>query len=299
MNRFVPRHVIAQFRRGVATRRAGVVLACWCLGSRALGADVHLTADDTPDRAVSFNSAGGWSDASAPSPGNAYFTGPQLLRTPVGSTANHRFPGGALSVDPGGSLVYSGGKSVNVITVERLVLNGGVVVNAGQKGNGEFRLDGAVEITANGGSMDAKNRPIFVDARLSGTGTLNIQRGTVELTNGANSHVGDIVVHAGGVLILADGGRLTFLIGRAGFANAVGGMTGGVARIKGALSFDLQRADSRPGSAWTVIDTTRLSVEFAPDFSVEGFVREGGVWARGRYRFDERTGTLMVVGATE
>src|SRR5690349_8818708 len=78
-------------------------------------ANVTLTGNDAINT-TSFNAAGLWSNAAAPSAANDYFTGAFGLRTP--STAgNYTFLGNSLQLDAGGSLgLKTGTNPNNVIT---------------------------------------------------------------------------------------------------------------------------------------------------------------------------------------
>ena len=107
-------------------------MAALVLPASVLGATVTMTANDlsTP---ISFNSAGKWSDAAAPSTGNDYYTAGYLMRS-FATATTATFQGDSLTIGgaPGsplaGRFLY---KSACDLTVSNLKLNGGLLDIAG------------------------------------------------------------------------------------------------------------------------------------------------------------------------
>ena len=96
-------------------------------------ANVSLTTADAGG-STSFNTAGHWSNALAPSAANDYFTAGYLLRTPTTAAgSSNYFLGNSLSLDfnagsmiAGLSIKYAGSSSIRV---DNLKLNGGAIFN--------------------------------------------------------------------------------------------------------------------------------------------------------------------------
>lgn len=137
---------------------------------------VTLTASDAGGTS-SVTSAGGWDNFIPPTTDNNYFTGAFQLRTPA-NTQLHPFGGSALSVDPGGSVLFKG---IGTLEVRQLTLAGGSLMQ-GDTGtvapNNTARLyvpDG-INVTV-ASSLDAVgvNRNIEIVGSLSGTAALNVK----------------------------------------------------------------------------------------------------------------------------
>jgi fibronectin-binding autotransporter adhesin len=156
-----------------------LLLACLLSGAgtvAARAADVSLTGND-PLGSSSFNTAGTWDNAAAPSAGNNYFTGNFRLRTPADGnsyvfggdslTANHS-PAGDASLGIG----FKGIGTTGILTAN-WVLDGGEMFNIQDTGS-YFQMAGTLSITPNGGRLWAKQGEIIVHAPITGTGPLMI-----------------------------------------------------------------------------------------------------------------------------
>ena len=182
-------------------------------GSSAIAADVSLNASD-PVGTSSFTTAGQWSNAAAPGPGNSYFTGAFTLRTP-NTAGSFTFGGDSLSIDAGtaGRLLGKGAGSntTQTVTVANLILNGGRLEQAGGENttNVLFTLNGNIHVTAasvlgaiGANTNGATNFEIMdIGATISGTEPLSVagaanggvNRGVVRLS-AANTYSGQIDV---------------------------------------------------------------------------------------------------------
>ncbi|TWT94118.1 hypothetical protein Pla108_38300 [Botrimarina colliarenosi] len=265
--------------------------------------NVNLTASNGFG-STSFNNAAGWSNGQAPSAGNDYFTGDFILRTPADG-GSYTFAGDSLTVNntngyPQG-LFYKGTGNTGVITIDDLILDGGLISHGNGLGD-LFQLDGAITV-ASTSSIRAKQGNIDILASISGTGGLIIETSdvpgdtSIRLVNllGNNTYTGDLTVNAGGVLTLGATGSMTFNIGSAGVNNSIAG--DGAARFDGAFNFDLTGASATLGDTWQI--TNVASQSFNDQFNIPGFSNLGDIWFDGTYTFNEATGALSVAPAPE
>lgn len=173
--------------------------------------NISMTADDTFG-VSSFNSAGQWSNGQAPSGLNDYFTDGFLLRTP-NSAGDFVFAGASLSVDAGSRLLGKGAgvaDSLQTITVDDLILNGGSLEQAGTPNPGVvLTVQGAITVQessvlgALGGPEEntLNFETLDIAATLSGSAALQVagsanasaNRGVVRLSS-ANDYSGTISV---------------------------------------------------------------------------------------------------------
>lgn len=271
------------------------VVAAAFVSAAALAADVTLTASDGFGT-TSFNSAGNWDNAAAPSAGNDYSTGEFILRTPP-DDASYTFGGDSLTVDntngyPQG-LLYKGTGNTGVITIDNLILDGGFVSHANGPGD-LFVLDGNINVLSDS-SIYAKQGVINVLATISGSATItnpgsDVDGNVLNIMSAANTFAGDIVND--GRLALTDDAVLNFVIGASGVNNSVSG-AGPATTFDGDFVFDLGGASSNVGDSWTIASAANQS--FGATFNVPGFTESGDVWSSGVYRFSESTGVLTVV----
>jgi hypothetical protein len=283
---------------------AGLVLAAFSLTTASTYAlDFSLTASNGIGTS-SFNSSLGWSNGQAPSAGNDYFTGDFILRTPADG-GSHTFAGNSLTVNntndyPNG-LLYKGTGNAGVITVDHLILDGGLISHA--NGTGDiFQLDGSITV-ASASRIRAKQGVINILSSISGSGDLTIlttdepTQTTQRFLNllGSNTYTGNITVNAGGKLGLGGTGSLAFSIGASGVNNSIGGA--GIATFGGAFNFDLSGASSTLGDTWQIVNVATQS--FGDQFNIPGFTNLGDVWFDGTYSFDEATGALSVAPAPQ
>jgi autotransporter-associated beta strand protein len=175
------------------------------LGPVAEAADVFLTADDATNAATtSFNGAGNWSNLSAPSGGNDYFTQGFRLRTP-NTGGSKTFLGGSLTVNSSGIFHYAGSNS-QTITVDNFILAGGQVASGI---NNNMTLAGNITLTANTSSSfnvtsNATARNFIVNAPISGSGSLSFfgNNGYTALVSANNTFTGSVFVGTGATLRL-------------------------------------------------------------------------------------------------
>lgn len=290
--------------RGSATLMGVLLLAATVVHA----ADVTLTATDTASTtSTSFNSAGNWDDPNPPSSGNDYFTGAFNILTP-NTTNDYSFAGASLTVGSGGALVYGGGKGTNTITVSHLILDGGTIQNSGTNSTTDLRLNGAINITANGGTINTGNFAAgsTINAAVSGSGTLVLagggSSGRIAFTSASNTFTGDLSLTSSATLTLGTSSQWTFIIGADGVNNSIYGTASQAANFNGVFNFDLSGADATGGNSWTIVDLSSVSATFDPaNFSVSGFTANGAgtLWTNGVYQFDETTGLLSVAAIPE
>ena len=233
----------------------------------------------------SFNSAGNWLDGSAPSAGKGYFTRNYLLRSPADKNA-YTFGGDILAIDAGGQLLFKGTDG-QVITINNLVLNSGLVVfgvstsdNYTETLAGNLTLQAGTSTLAANGSTGAAET-LNVTAPISGignlqisdissdigtivlaanntyTGTTTVARGTL-LVNGsiantpvtvnASGTLGGNGVIGGAINVQAGGNLAPGITARGALANAIGTLTaGGTASVSGGITMKINR-DASPAS---------------------------------------------------
>ncbi len=140
---------------------------------------VTLNASD-PDSTSSVNSAGGWDNFVPPTTENNYFTGAFQLRTPA-NTLLYPFGGSALSVDPGGSILFKG---IGSLEVRQLTLAGGSLMQgdtgtAAPNNTARLYVPDGISVTA-ASSIDAvaANRNIEINGSLTGSSALNVKSAT-------------------------------------------------------------------------------------------------------------------------
>ena len=112
-----------------------VLVMAGALGSalNLTAASVSMTSSDGSGSS-SFNAAGKWSNAQAPSAANDYFTAGFLLRTPTATAGSNTFVGGSLSLDYSAANALVGlamkyGSGGGAVLVPNLKLNGGGIFN--------------------------------------------------------------------------------------------------------------------------------------------------------------------------
>lgn len=277
----------------------------------AFAADVSMTAGDGFG-ASSFNSAGFWNDALAPSAGNNYFNAGFLLRTPA-NTASHTFAGDALTITGLGlaaganneALMWKGSGTAAIITVNNLTINGGQLRH-GQGSADTVTWAGSLAVGPNGANFAAQGGMI-VNSSISGSSTIRIldsgNTDAARLTtfgSGVNTFTGDIELSGSAAnrarIALADNANLNFVIGASGVNNRIFGT--GTATLSGDFNFDLTGASTTFGDSWTIVSAAART--FNSTFSVAGFTDIGtDRWAKptgvGDYFvFDEATGVLAV-----
>lgn len=290
-----------------------VLAALLLLAAPANAANVAMTGDDGFGTS-SFDTAGQWDNAAAPSAGNDYTnldpnTGvSHLLRTPDAGNASFTFGGDSLTITGSGlaagvnneALMFKGSGVGAVITVDDLTIDGGQLRH-GQGTGDSFTLAGNLAVGANGANFGTQGGMI-ISANISGSSTIRVldsgnnEAGRITtLTSGANTYTGDIEFSGSASdrarLTLADDANLNFVIGTSGVNNSLFGT--GTATFDGDFGFDLSGASSNLGDSWTIASVSSQS--FGSTFTVAGFVPTGDRWLSGNYEFDEATGILTVV----
>ena len=270
----------------------------------------------------SFNSAGNWHSGAAPSSGNTYVVGTGLrVRTPTGG-GSYTFGGDSLVIGNGFSLAdsngpstgdllgltYKGSGSSGVITVPRLVLNGGSINHLAAIGD-VFQIAGDLTVSAPS-IIRAKQGGIVLRATVAGSADLYIGAtdgtGARTVTFAAgnalsffNTYKGNIILTAASAALILDAGsNLDFAIGNNGVNNRVSGS--GIGTFNGTFRFTFDPAAHQAGDSWTLVDPASMTVTYGPAFSIAGFSDADGdnswVSANGYYRFSEATGILTCLG---
>jgi len=198
-------------------------------------------AQTDPFGTSSFNSGTSWADFNAPSAVNGYYTKTFAVRSPA-DTNPYTFAGAALSVDPTGRFLMKG-LNGQVVTVNNLILNGGIVDYANvNSDNFVETLAGNITVQpgltsylgAIGGAGVAET--LFITAAVSGNGNLQVggpevnggqDIGTVVLS-GANTYTGNITVNAATLLVNSSVGGGILVKTNAGF--------GGIGVVAGAIT---------------------------------------------------------------
>jgi hypothetical protein len=272
-------------------------------------ADVSMTANDGIGTS-SFNGAGTWSDALAPSAGNNYFNATYLLRTPTGN-GSYTFAGDALTITGSGlaaaanneALMWKGSGTGAIITVNNLTVNGGQLRHGSGTAD-SFTLAGGLTIGVNGANMAAQGGMTI--GSVSGQGTIRILANgngdplrIVRFGGSGNSFTGDIELYNAtqSYFELAAFANLNFEIGASGVNNKIFGV--GVASLNGDFNIDLTGAGTTSGDSWRLVDTSTITETFGSTFTVTGFTDLGsGLWLRNEngvdYYFAEDTGILNV-----
>lgn len=186
---------------------------------------------------TSFNLPGHWLNASAPSAGNGYFTSGYLLRTPADNSA-YTFGGDILAVDAGGELLFKGTDG-QLITVNNLVLNGGLLVfGVSVSDNFTETLAGNITLQpgttssmgANGSATTAET--LNITAPIGGAGNLVIgdvtaDIGTIAL-GGNNTYTGATTVTRGTLLVNGTLASTPVTISATGTLGGTGNISGSV-----------------------------------------------------------------------
>jgi hypothetical protein len=302
--------------------RGALIVAALAIPATSRAASVVLTAGDALG-ATSFNAAGNWSPAGAPSAGNTYSTLGFLLRSPTGA-GNYTFAGDSLTVgggNGGGANPFSPVSANNDCFIAKIgsastfsanwILDGAQIRDG--LGNGDsYTIGGTIAVTANGGSFVCQATQ-NVSAAISGSSIVyigdhgagansarvvvfqsaaNTFNGNVELTNTANNATQSL-------LTLAPGSLWNFKPQANGVNNSIFG-TGSIL-LGGNLAIDLTGADNTLGDTWQLVAPTSASFipTYGGTFAVNGFTQNATLWdasANGTtYEFSQATGLLTVV----
>ncbi|QJE96364.1 LamG-like jellyroll fold domain-containing protein [Luteolibacter luteus] len=279
---------------------AAAALAIFVVAGPAQAADVTLGTTNGIGTS-SFESATSWSNAAAPSAGNAYLVPSGLtLRTPADSAVDHTFAGDSLKLTSA-SLVYKGGTNNNVISVNNLTLDASLVNNASNTSTA-FTLGGSINIAGTGTStIFSNNATITVTAPISGnSGTLLLQTNTTTgrqvILTAANTYTGNIQVTGNSGAVLTSSGKLAFAMNSS--AGAYNSITGAAPfEFSGVFTIDLTGAGTNPGDSHQLVNTATIAENFTATFAVEGWTKIGDVWVspNGNYQFIPSSGVLVRV----
>ena len=291
-------------------KKLGILLLFLLAAFMAQAATVTLTGIDGINTS-SFNTAGLWDNAAAPSAGNDYFVpdGTRLRTPPDG--ASYTFAGDSLTINNttpyGDGFMYKGTGSTGIITIGNLVFDGGLLSHANGTGD-VLNLDGAITIASGGARIWAKQGPFNFYSAISGSGTITNILGDngaaaprqLTLYSADSTFTGDIVNDGRFILAAGTGGDpnavLNFVIGANGVNNSISG-TGPSTALNGNFKFDLSGAGTTPGDSWAIV--TASNVSYGETFAPIGFTDMGDdTWQKNAngtaYVFDEGTGTLSV-----
>jgi hypothetical protein len=291
--------------------KKSLYLVSLLLAAPALAATITLTGADGLGQS-SFNSGLNWSDGLAPSAGNDYITGNYRLRTPA-NAGNHTFGGDSLTINNtngyDGGLMYKGTGSAGSITIDNLILDGGMISHA--NGSGDIcNLYGNINIASNS-VLYPKQGPIHIYSAISGSGQITIQKSDGDTGNKlwihstANTFTGNIVNN--GRLEVADDANLNFVIGANGVNNGISNGSLGTQQhsmFGGDFVFDLTGAGTELGDSWQIVNTVAASTYYLSTFSVAGFTAvDDNTWLKDVYgvvyQFQENTGMLSVIAVPE
>ena len=259
--------------------------------------------------ASSFNSAGLWSSAAVPSAGNDYVVPDGTrMRTPADG-GSYTFGGDSLTINNttayGDGFMYKGTGTSGTITVNNLIVDGGLISHANGTGDA-LNLYGGMTVASGGARLYAKQGAINIYSAISGDGTITVMDPDSDaacklwLCSSENTFTGNIINN--GRLGLVDGANLNFVIGENGVNNGVSNGTGAQKHVSfdGVFIFDLSAAGTTLGDSWSVITTAAASTYYGDTFVVQGFSDQGdNTWylnnGSAEYSFDEATGTLSVI----
>lgn len=151
--------------------RSLLCLGLGLTGLHSMAGDVSMTTGDGFGE-HSFDSAGHWDSAAAPTSGNNYFTS-FILRSPSSGSSSITFAGDSLTLSPGGALYQ---KLAPLVMTVNTLTNGGRVVNAQ---GGAFTVLGNMYVpaagmmdTGSGNSSATDSRTITNGMTISGEGIL-------------------------------------------------------------------------------------------------------------------------------
>lgn len=188
-----------------------------------------------PTGSSSFAAGTSWQDGNPPISGNGYFTRNFSLRSPADSAA-YSFAGSVLSIDVGGRFIMKGTNG-QVMTVDNLILNGGLVDYANGADSFVETLNGNITLQGNmvsfmGALASSGSETLFLNASVTGSG--NLQLGGAAVNGGAdqgvvvfggnNTYTGATTVASGTLLVNGVNGNSPITV----ITNATLGGTGAI-----------------------------------------------------------------------
>jgi hypothetical protein len=287
-----------------------LILLVSLLSISAQAAIVTLTGIDDMGTS-SFNSAGqvgtnlNWDSSAAPSAGNDYYVPDNTrLRTPADG-GSHTFAGDSLTINNttayGDGFMYKGTGSTGSLTVDDLIMDGGLMSHA--NGSGDiFNLYGTMTVASGGARIYSKQGPTNIYSDIVGTGTITNELSDwsackLFIHSATNTFTGNIINQSR--LGLVDDAVLNFVIGASGVNNYYDGTSHMHLTADGDFVFDLSAAGTNLGDSWTIIDASS-AVYYGSTFNVPGFSPAGDGWYKSidgtnYYKFSKNSGDLTVV----
>jgi hypothetical protein len=263
-------------------------------------ADVTLSTSDilTGNQSsldTSLANGNNWAGGVLPEAGNDYFTGNFVLRTPS-NNSSLTFAGDSLTINntndfQNGGFWYKGTGSTGTITIDNLILAGGIITH--QNGSGDiFRLAGNLNV-ASASQIFPRQGPINLSATMTGSATLTIPGSNgaacvLRVMSPSNTFSGNIVNN--GRLEFTDDSLMNFVIGPSGVNNTISG-GGALTALNGDLSIDLTSASDTLGDTWSLVTA---NASYGSSFNILGFTEVNNTWRNGVYQFSESTGILSV-----
>ncbi len=198
-----------RFCRAILQRILYTGAAGWAmLASHATSATVTMTASDSGST-QSFNSAGNWSNAAAPSAGNDYESNGFLIQySPQIPVGGYTFAGDSLTLK-GAARFASGAETIGGgrwITINNLTLDNGRISHSRGGGN-PLTMTGSMTIAAGGATLYAEQDSLTWAGSVTGSGPLAITQGTVNFT-GSQSHTSNVTISSGATFSAAPSGTL-------------------------------------------------------------------------------------------
>ncbi|MBB5351701.1 hypothetical protein HNR46_001940 [Haloferula luteola] len=275
------------------------------LATPSFGASITLTASDGFGSS-SFNSAGLWNNAAAPSAGNDYSNAGFLLRTPAVANSNYAFGGDSLSITGTGNFAAAAndalmwkGTGTGTITISNLIVNGGQLRHGSGDGD-SLTLAGNITVGVNGMGI-ASQGGFTINSAISGSSAITVMGNgsgsagrMVTFTSTSSTFNGNLILNnAQSFATLADNAVFNFAIGAAGVNNSISGI--GNMTLNGDFILNLTGASTTLGDSWQLVNNSSLTETYGSTFSVAGFIDNGdNTWSSGVYLFDEATGALTV-----
>jgi hypothetical protein len=247
---------------------------------------------------TSLANGNNWAGGVVPTAGNSYFTGNFVLRTPV-NNSSLTFAGDSLTINntndfQNGGFWYKGTGSAGTITINNLILSGGIITH--QNGTGDiFRLAGNLNV-ATASQIFPRQGPILLSSTLTGSATLTVPGSNgvdciLRVLSPSNTFTGNIVNN--GRLEFSDNSLMNFVVGNSGVNNRISG-NGALTALNGDLNINLTNASTTLGDSWSLVTA---NASYGSTFNILGFTEVNNVWRNGNYQFSEATGILSVAPA--
>ena len=267
---------------------------------------IRLTAPDDVG-ASSFNAAGRWSVAAAPSPGNDYVINVKgrFMRTPP-NASDHTFAGDSLTLSNGAVIASKATSATAVLTVNNLIANDGVLRNSRDHGgNATTIFAGNINIQPDGLVLEATNGAIVLQSAISGVGALSWTSGNASYANqltGVNTYTGDTTL-TNSKLEFTSTNQQWFNIQDANVSNFITGTGTATAIFNGVFHVSTESLTDTTGT-WNLVDVTTINETWGSSFGLKlngttDFADAGGgVYTATRggqeWTFNTNTGSLTL-----